>query len=288
MRFGYVSQNLSLGVTTGHTLRLAGLTDQERVKATVNANLDALEVILRWNAAHDMPLFRISSQVVPFASHPDFPYDWEAEHGERLRRVGTLAVVLGVRLSMHPGQYIQPGSLNQDVRRRSIEELHYAARLLALLGGSELVIHVGGLSGDRQAAAQRFVHALRAEPDVCRFLALENDELLWSIEDVLPVARALNVPVVVDTFHHTLNPGALTLDEALYAAFPSWIRNPKVHLSSQDPLKRRGAHAWGVDEADLSRLCGALNGHSVDVMLEAKGKEKAVLALRESLLARTS
>jgi UV DNA damage endonuclease len=280
MRLGYVSQNLSLGATTGHTLRLANLDDAERVRSIVEANIDALERILRWNAQHDIHLFRLSSQFVPFASHPRFPYDWEAEHGGRLRALGVHAALVGTRLSMHPGQFIQPGSADPGVRDRSIAELRYAARLLSLIGASDLVVHLGGAGGCRPAAADRFIEAVRDEPEILRFLTLENDERVWTVEDALVVAYPLHVPVVLDTLHHALNPGGLALDEALLAALSTWIRPPKVHLSSQDPDKQPGAHAWAVREDDLTRLEDALGGRDVDVMVEAKGKEKAVLGLR--------
>jgi UV DNA damage endonuclease len=279
MRFGYASQNLTLGLTTGRTLRLAGLEDVDRVRAIVESNLDALEAILRWNAAHGIALFRMSQQLIPFASHPSFPYDWEEKHGARLREIGALASSVGVRLSMHPGQFIQPGSPNPDVHRRSIGELHYVARLLALLDASDLVLHLGGAFDDRNAAAARFITSLEAEGEILRFLALENDERIWTVEEVLDVAWRLQVPAIVDTLHHALNPGDLTLRQALEMALPSWRRPPKVHLSSQDATKQRGAHAWGVEPADLHYLEEALEGRDVDVMVEAKGKEQAVLPL---------
>src|SRR5919205_316861 len=100
MRFGYASQNLTLGLTTGRTLRLANLGDADRVRAIVESNLHALETILRWNSDHRIFLFRMSQQLIPFASHPSFPYNWEAEHGDRLRQLGEFASALGVRLSM--------------------------------------------------------------------------------------------------------------------------------------------------------------------------------------------
>lgn len=280
VRFGYVSQNLTLGLTTGHTLRLANLGDAERGRSVVDSNLQALERILYFNSAHDIPLFRVSSQIVPFASHPNFPYDWEAQHGLRLRRLGRQASVLGIRLSMHPGQFIQPGSAREDVRKRSLAELRYAARLLTHLGGSDLVLHLGGRAGDPAAAAARFVESLRDEPAILRLLALENDERLWSVADVVPVAKQLGVPVLVDTLHHALNSGGVSLAEALQVALPTWDRRPKVHLSSQDPAKQPGAHAWGVSDEDLSSLIGALCGTQVDVMVEAKGKDQAVHELR--------
>jgi UV DNA damage endonuclease len=83
------------------------------------------------------------------------------------------------------------------------------------------------------------------------------------------------VGVVVDALHHALNPGRLSLKEALALAFSTWRGRPKVHLSSQDPGKRPGAHAFFVAREDWERLLGALPGPA-DLMLEAKGKERAL------------
>lgn len=280
MQFGYASQNLSLGVTTGHTLRLSNVPDIARIHAVIESNLDALHTILRWNAAHRIGLFRMSQQLIPFASHPTFPYDWEAEHGPRLRELGRLAEYLRIRLSMHPGQFIQPGSPNPEVAARSVAELRYVARLLSLLGASDCVLHLGGAHGDKVAAAARLVAALQGEEEILRFLVLENDERLWAVEDVLHPAERLGVPVVVDTLHHALNPGRLTLHDALDAALPTWNRRPKIHLSSQDPAKQPGAHAWGVTNEDYFAVREAVGARPMDVMVEAKGKEEAVLALQ--------
>ncbi len=283
IRLGYPCENLTLGATTNRTLHLARLTP-ETVAAKVDANLLDLERILRWNYENGIRVFRIGQHLVPFASHPTFPYPWAAVHGPALRRLGALARDLGQRLSFHPGQYVNPGSPDPDVAERSLAELRYTATLLDLLGADDgvIVIHLGGVYGDRRRAAQRFIESLRGEPQILRYLAIENDERLWTVEDVLPVAEALGVRVVVDALHHAVNPGRLTLAQALEQAFATWRERPEVHLSSQAPGKRPGAHAELVEPEDFRRLLDALPGPA-DVMVEAKGKERATLRLLEAL-----
>lgn len=276
IRLGYPCENLTLGATTNRTLRLAHLTE-ERVREKVAENLRDLERILRFNPPHGFALFRLGQHLVPFASHPHFPYDWEEAHKGELARLGALARSLGQRLSMHPGQYVNPGSPDREVVARSLAELRYSARVLSLLGAEDgvLVLHLGGAYGEKGKALRRFVENLRGEEEVLRYLALENDERLWRVEEVLEAAEALGVPVVVDALHHALNPGRLSLGEALRLAFPTWRGRPKVHLSSQDPEKRPGAHAFLVAREDWERLLAALPGPA-DIMLEAKGKEQAL------------
>ena len=284
IRLGYPAQNLTIPASTNRTLRLANLGDAEKVRALVWENLLGLETILRWNAERGIGLFRMGQSLVPFASHPAFPYDWEAEHGDDLRGIGELARSLGIRLSMHPGQFIQPGSPKPGVSERSLVELRYVARVFDLIGSpdSVIVLHMGGAYDDRAASTVRFLEAMRSETGVLRYLALENDERVWPVSDIVHTARSLGVPAITDAFHHGLNPDGLTLREALDLSLPTWearSARPKVHLSSQDPEKQAGAHAYLVGLGDWYALLDALDGRDADVMVEAKGKEQALAPL---------
>jgi UV DNA damage endonuclease len=284
IRLGYPAQSLTIPASTNRTLRLANLGDAEKVRALVWENLVGLETILRWNAEHSVNLFRIGQSLIPFASHPAFPYDWEAEHGDDLRGIGELARSLDIRLSMHPGQFIQPGSLRPEVSERSLAELRYAARVFDLIGSpdSAIVLHMGGAYEDRTASTTRFVETMHSQKVVLRYLALENDERVWPVADIVQTARSLGVPAITDAFHHELNPGGLRLREAFDLSLPTWqVRGarPKVHLSSQDPNKQAGAHAYSVDLKDWHALLDALDGREADVMVEAKGKEQALMPL---------
>jgi UV DNA damage endonuclease len=281
IQLGYPTQNLTLQASTNRTLRLASLVDVEKVKGLVRENIADLKRILRWNAEHGVGLFRMGQNLIPFASHPAFPYEWETEHGEILREAGELARDLGIRLSMHPGQYINPGSPKPDVVQRSLTELRYVARVFDLLGSSDsvAVLHMGGAHADKQGSAARFIEVMRSEARILHYLALENDERVWTVAEVTRTANALGIPAITDAFHHDLNPGGLTLKEALDLSLPTWAPRgvrPKLHLSSQDPAKRAGAHAYSVDSRDWQALLGAIGGRDVDVMVEAKGKECAL------------
>ena len=284
IRLGYPAQNLTIPASTNRTLRLANLGGAEKVRALVWENLLGLETILRWNAEHGVNLFRIGQSLIPFASHPAFPYDWEDEHGYDLQEIGKLARSLGIRLSMHPGQFIQPGSFRPEVSERSLAELRYVARVFDLIGSpdSVIVLHMGGAYEDRAASTVRFVEAMRSETGVLRYLALENDERVWPVSAIVQTARSLGVPAIADALHHGLNPGGLKLREALDLSLPTWeVRKarPKVHLSSQDPDKQAGAHSYSVEPEGWQALRAALHCREADVMVEGKGKEHALAPL---------
>jgi UV DNA damage endonuclease len=170
------------------------------------------------------------------------------------------------------------------VSERSLAELRYVARVFDLIGSfdSVIVLHMGGAYEDRAASTARFVEAMRSETGILRYLTLENDERVWPVVEIVQTARSLGVPAIADAFHHGLNPGGLTLREALDLSLPTWkvrTARPKVHLSSQDSHKQAGAHAYSVDLGDWYALLDALGGREADVMVEAKGKEEALVPL---------
>jgi len=289
IRLGYPTQNLTIPASTNRTLRLASLSDVEKLKGLVRENIYDLKRILRWNADHGVGLFRIGRNLIPFASHPAFPYDWETEHGEALREAGEMARALGIRLSMHPGQYINPGSPKPEVVERSLAELRYVVRVFDLLGSTDgvVVLHMGGAYADKQGSAARFIEVMQSESQIPRYLALENDERVWTVAEVVRTANALGIPAITDAFHHDLNPGGLTLKEALDLSLPTWAPRgvrPKLHLSSQDSAKQAGAHAYGVDSRDWQALRGVIGGREADVMVEAKGKENALAPMGANIV----
>ncbi len=308
IRIGYPCQNLTLDATTNHTTRLAFVRDEEKLRSLVEQNIEDAARCLRWNAENGYGLFRLGSSFVPFASHPWFTYDWREAHQEQLAELGRLADALDQRLSMHPGQFVNPGSPDRDVVERSLAELRYAAELFDAIGSRDpvTVIHLGGAYEDRGASMDRFVSVLCGEPGVLRTLALENDERVWNVAEAVEAAERLGdfesmgamgrVGVIVDNLHHTINPGELSLEEAVAAAAATWgERRQKLHLSSQDPDKRPGAHAYAIDPADWNAMLDAVAGRMADIMVEAKGKEHAIppgplrrLVVRQAAAERTS
>lgn len=281
IRFGYPCQNETLSATTNRSIKLASIGDIERIQGKIQDNLNDLEQMLLWNIDAGIRLFRIGQHLIPFASHTDFPYKWATYHTERFRQIRKLAKGAELRLSMHPGQFINPGSPNEEVAERSLAELHYSATVLDLLEAKDgvIVLHLGGAYGDKPSAMRRFIEVMREESQINRYLALEVDERVWTLAEVTEVASALGVGAIVDNLHHRLNPGDLSLEEAIKLARPTWKTRPKLHLSSQDPSKKPGAHHTSILPEDWAEVLRALNGDPADIMVEAKGKERAVLPL---------
>jgi len=292
MRVGYACVNTQLP-SASRTLRLANLTD-ERLRELVAANLDALEAILRWNAGHDVRVFRISSETVPFGSHPANELRWWEELAPRFAELGAFMRAEGLRLSTHPGQFTVLGSPEERFVAASVAEADYHARLLSAFGldpSHKIVVHGGGVYGDGAAAAKRFAAAFeRLSEDARGRLVLENDER-WSLAEVLPLATRIGVPVVFDVFHHSLRPslGELDVRGAVLAAGERWRDGDgrqEVHFSTQEPGKRAGAHSETLDPAAFARFADQVGDLDLDCVIEVKDKERSVLRARELLAGR--
>jgi len=262
----------------------------------------------------DIRMYRISSDIAPYVTHPDMPqfHDQIAKCRDELAALGARARSLDLRLSMHPSQYIVLNSPEERVATAAVRDFEYHADFLdGLVLGTEakIVTHVGGVYGDRPAAMERWVRNYQALPErVRRRLVLENDEVSWPVADTLEIHGRTGVPLVFDNLHHAvLNPAGIPEWEALRACLATWPpgQKPKIHFSTQRVADREvtrrvratgekrtamqaakaGQHDDFIDPEQFVAFLRAAEGLAFDVMLEAKQKDVALLALREALLA---
>jgi UV DNA damage endonuclease len=265
-------------------------------------SLERLEAILERLDRLDVRMYRMASALAPYATHPDLPqfHRQVDECAEQLARVGARARALGIRLSFHPGQYVVLNSERDDVRALAARELDTLAALLdGLVCGPEavVVLHVGGAAGGHRAALDRFERGLELVGEAGRRrLVVENDDRAFSLADVLDLHGRTGLPVVWDVLHHHCHDPHGTPDgEALRAALATWPAGvvPKIHFSSPKTALVEGrvpplrAHADLIDPIAFAEfLRGPAAGLRFDVLLEAKAKDLALLALRDHLLAR--
>jgi UV DNA damage endonuclease len=246
-------------------------------------------------------MFRMSSSTVPYGTHPDLPqFDYRRqidECGEELARLGAKARDYGIRLSTHPGQYTVLNSPDPDIARKAAADLEQDALLLDALGAgpeAAVVVHVGGVYGERRAALHRFAGAHEKLSERARArVAVEHDERAFDLAEVIDLARATGARAIYDMHHHRCNraPSLYEHADAMAAAFATWPegQRPKVHLSSPRTELRSvrakpaapllDQHADFVTPWDLEELLRAAPA-PVDVMIEAKAKDLAVEWLR--------
>ncbi len=288
IRVGYACINTELP-SPNRTCRLKNATEA-RIIELGRANLLALSEILRWNAAHGVTLFRISSDTIPFGSHPVNGGTWPDALAPELSAVAGQIRDDDVRVSMHPGQYTVLNAVRESVVDNAVADLDYHARLLDGLGVDrthKIIIHIGGVYGDKASAIRRFVHtANRLDRAIRDRLIIENDERSFNAEDLFAISGETGLPVVFDRFHHGCYPSLTdrSVRELVETAAATWSPadgRPKVHYSDQRPGRAVGAHAHSLDRAAFGVFYKEIRDLEIDVMLEAKDKEQSVLAARE-------
>jgi UV DNA damage endonuclease len=260
------------------------------MRETIANNLECLGKILKFNAKGNLLFFRMSSDIVPFASHPVCKFRWQKEFGEKFREIGEFIGENDFRISMHPDQFVLLNSPREDVNERSVLELEYHCEVLEemkLGRDAKIQIHVGGAYGDKESALNRFCEGYEKLRDgIKKRLVIENDDKLYSLKDCLAIHEKTGIPVLFDSFHHECLNSGETLRSAIKSASKTWEEEDgrlMCDYSSQRIGERRGAHTEHIDLPHFRKFLGATKGTPFDLMLEIKDKEKsAALAIEEA------
>jgi UV DNA damage endonuclease len=254
-------------------------------------NAQSLCDVLEYCARLGIRAFRISSQLFPLATHPESGYTLEtlAQGGEvrrRLRVAREIAATNGIRLSLHPDQFVVLNSVRPEVVTSAVGELEWQAQIATAVGADVICLHGGSTAGGWDAAVDRLIAGVeRLSPAVRALLALENDDRCFPLIELLPVSLATGVPLVLDAHHHRVIDGGLTVEEATDWALATWDdREPYFHISSPKAGWTGGdprPHADFIDAGDVPRYWLDM-GTPLTVDVEAKAKERAVLRLIEA------
>jgi UV DNA damage endonuclease len=284
----------------------------------LKVSLEYVDAILDYIARKGIDMYRLSSDLAPYATHPDMPqfHGMVAESDAELRALGRKARDKDIRLSFHPSQYVLLNSPDETLTKKSIWDFSSQAEMLDRMElGPEavMVTHVGGMYGDREASRARWVENWAKCPEhVQRRMVLENDDIRFSAADVLWVHEHTGVRCVFDYQHFwCLNPEGLDMVETLkrfVATWPEGVR-PKIHFSSPNTAFREmvrtvrpkpgekgrakkvttlrppvwTGHADFTNPFEFARFMRDAEGLEFDVMQEGKGKDVSLLKLRADL-----
>ena len=279
----------------------------------LSVSLAYLRDIFEYLRAQEIGLYRMSSELAPYLTHPDMPqfHRQIEECSADLAMIGAQARRDGLRLSFHPSQYVVLNAPDEALAARGALEVSTLAEMLdhmALGPEAVIVVHVGGLYEGVETARARFARRFERLPEAARRrLALENDDTRFGVADTLWISQRTGVRLIFDNLHHhNHNPQRFPMREALACCLETWPPHvqPKVHFSSprtemrvadhldpqtgrrvqvlQAPLwTRHSDYIHPFEFIDFVRAAQGLR--DFDVMLEAKAKDLALLRLRADL-----
>jgi UV DNA damage endonuclease len=295
IRFGYVSHATALwDCSPAKTMTFTSwkkLKKQEREDKLYNVTLQNLEHtirILHYNIAHEIPLYRLSSSIVPLATHPEVEFDYIQIFAPLWRKIGALIQEHNLRVSFHPNQFTLFTSDKPHITTNAITDMTYHYNVLNAMGiadSSYINIHVGGAYGNKEKAIERFHENIQKLPyHIKRQMTLENDDKTYTTSETLAICQKEKIPFVFDYHHHIANLCNEPLERLLPAIFETWSHTnvpPKVHISSPRSEKEFRAHS---DYIDLEFIKPFLHiakkiDRNFDIMIESKQKDLALLQL---------
>jgi UV DNA damage endonuclease len=299
IRFGYVSTAIVLwDASPAKALtftRYQQLTDNERVERlhyVTKQNLDHTLRMLYYNLAHEIELYRLSSSIVPLATHPEVRWDFVTPFRTEWKEIGDLVKKNKLRVSFHPNQFTLFTSPQKKITNNAVVDMEYHYRMFEAMGIEDrglINIHIGGAYGDKTETIHRFHKNLQQLPlPIKKVMTLENDDKTYNAEETLLACEKETIPFVFDYHHHMANLCKTPLEELLPRIFQTWAylqHIPKIHISSPKTEKEFRSHADFVDLEFIMPFLLLLKelGQDVDFMIEAKAKDQAALKLVEDI-----
>ena len=296
---GYACINMELSqqkprIYTGRSM-IKRTFEQRGIEYASQLGLDNtkdLYKIIKWNNNNGFKFFRITSNLFPWCSEyrlQDMP-----DYGEIkmvLREIGKYVKANEMRITSHPGPFNVLTSPREHVVQNCIKDLSIHGEVFDMMGLSrtpynKINIHIGGAYGDKVSAMKRFCENFHLLPNSVKSrLTVENDDKasMYSVKDLYEgVYNVIGIPIVFDYHHHRFCSGDLSEQQALEMAIKTWGDIvPVVHYSESrskvynDTTIKEQAHSdYVYDYIDTY-------GNRVDIMVEAKAKELAVLRYKE-------
>ena len=292
VRFGYVAIAMRLEKVTSSspvTYKKYSSIDSERerlslLKKVTQSNLNDLIKILNYNIENDIHFYRLTSKLIPLATHQEVRWDYSKVIQNECQKVARLIQEFNMRIDAHPDQFNVLNSVNKSVIESSIKTLQHQLDLFDLfqIRHGKLVLHVGGKAGGKEAALERFEQTFTKLPSrIQQALILENDDKTYSANDVLGLCQRLHIPMVLDIHHHRCYHEGEFLEALVEPIFNTWEGDfwpPKIHVSSPREFETDRRHADFIEVEDMLRFLDLIKplNQDIDVMIEAKQKDLAL------------
>jgi UV DNA damage endonuclease len=268
-------------ITRKRLLQFEPLVQQKLLEDIYRENLQRLDKGLRFCKREQIFLYRIPSGIFPFSDEPVGREVLDRLEGV-VGRIGEWATTNGIRMVMHPDQFVVLSSDSENVVANSIKILEMHAHIMDLLRQPQspwALLEIHGGKGNR---AQALIDCIARLPDSIRLrLGLENDEYAYSAQEIYEICMRSGVPMVFDAHHHIVHEKLDSYDdpsvtEMLRKARETWAQpeHQLVHISNG----RAGFN--DRNHSDLIETLPSAYEEAPWIEIEAKSKELAIQHLR--------
>ena len=297
VRLGYVALSKALDdVTTSSTITYTNYINKNyntsKLLEITKNNLDSLYEIIKYNVKNNFHFYRLTSKLVPLATHDKVDFDYITPLLDEYKKIGKLINDNNnIRVDTHPDQYAVLNSMNSKIVKNTVEILEYHYKIMDALGIKDkiIILHVGSSACGKKAFITRFINNFNKLPDhIKKCIAVENDDKVYNIKDVLELCHKINVPMVLDYHHFICNNEKEDINDYLKEIIDTWNgKLPKMHFSSpKSKLKKEfRSHSDYINKECFIKFINILKKQDkdIDIMLEAKAKDDAVSRLARCL-----
>lgn len=300
VRLGYVAISKALDkVTSSSTITYTNYekleNKEEKLDLVIKSNFEDLEKILNYNIKNNIHFYRLTSKLIPLATHKVVNIDYIKPYNNYYKKLGNLIKNNNMRVDVHPDQFCVLNSTNKEVVENTIRILEYHYKVLNELNIDDkiIVLHVGSSVFGKEKSIKRFINNFYKLPKyIQNTIAVENDDKVYNIVDVLNLCKKINRPVVLDYHHYICNSGNIDIDDYYNEIFDTWDVRPKIHFSSpkNNTKKEFRCHNDYINSDDFILFLENIKKYKVDIdiMLEAKAKDDALFRLVRELKYKTN
>lgn len=292
VRLGYVALSKALDdITTSSTITYTNYINKNyntsKLLEITKNNLDSLYEIIKYNFKNNFHFYRLTSKLVPLATHDKVDFDYTTPLLDEYKKIGKLINDNNIRVDTHPDQYAVLNSMDSKIVKNTVEILEYHYKIMDAIGIKDkiIILHVGSSACGKKASITRFINNFNKLPDhIKKCIAVENDDKVYNIKDVLELCHKINVPMVLDYHHFICNNEKEDINDYLKEIIDTWDgKLPKMHFSSpKSKLKKEfRSHSDYINKECFIKFINILKKQDkdVDIMLEAKAKDDAVSRL---------
>ena len=255
--------------------------DIDKLDRVIISNLKSLNNIIDYNIKNNIHFYRISSKIIPLATKDDVKFDYTNKYKSYYDTIGKKISDSKMRVDFHPDQFCVLNSVKSDVVSNSVKILEYHYNLLNMLNVNDkiLILHVGSSTFGKENSISRFINNFNKLPIYLRkCIAIENDDKVFNVNDVLKISKVTSIPIVLDYHHHLCNKS----DFSFADIFNSWGNSRvKMHFSSPKNKRDYRSHNEYINGDDFINFIEILKKYDrdIDIMLEAKGKDDSLFRL---------
>ena len=300
VRLGYVSISKALEYTTSHTITYSNYIKEEngveKLDKIIKLNLESLIEILNYNVKNNYHFYRLTSKLIPLATHNDVNFEYIDKYKTYYNKIGKIINDNNLRVDTHPDQFCVLNSVNKETIDNSFKILEYHYNILNALKIKDkvIILHVGSSVFGKEKSVLRFKNNFNKLPKYIReCIVLENDDKIYNVSDVLNLCIDLDIPMVLDFHHDMCNKSAKDVEYYLEDIIKTWKgRVPKFHFSTpkNNTKKDFRSHNDYINVDNFIEVLDKLKKYTskADIMLEAKAKDDALSRLVRCLKYKTN